>query len=815
MVENCFDEAGSPIRAKLSESFLLEKDRTKKSKIDSFVLNGPILNLGQSIFLAEFLATLSILYKNQKSGTDPCLETERRFSVNLHQINELTKNSNFIDDLNKLKKNFDSINGIKSTKATLMSLTPSSQSGSSTSSRRSSADHSEVHSREGSLIHDQISFGQGEEAEEKQEIDSIESSEDSLLTISENIHIETAQDRRARSRSSDSSRKSGESYLGSSLLSSSSEYDYEDPTADEDNKDTHQRGAHEQEDDNYIAKRVNPTLYQSEQKRRFSTKGGIPFGKLQFKRSNTTKEGTKEQKNSKRESYSGPSWRMKVDSNGFAIRDKNSKENPVDKDYLKNALLIALRQFSAQKNKTRFSKHKKSKSRVDHDQANQNRLVEYESTLLSAINSKFDKKQALPFLNLFRKSQFNKFVSEQGRTPSWLELMVLAKKKEFFENWGILFLNDQNYSSEQSIDALCDKICRKVMKFYRRELEGDIQKYQIFDEEELFEKLSVMNMSLRMLENCLIEVTSPPKRLSIKKMDIEHQASFSLLNNTAMHPELQPSLIIKIFKREIDASTPFHQNRLLAEYFFRMKKVLKSVLYTSMVQETRLYSMKDNVYASAVKRMSSLIPLFGKMIGIAGTTWNAAKKLEMKKKLSKICELAVCFEPDHFVTVMSSTMTLLRRNAIVSSYNFLKNMQKEGENYKSTQCSLSSVDHEKSGKSKNQKRGGKGAQRGGSGGIEKLSVTEKLWRTLQKEDLLGPEILAINDAHLVEGSIVEVIENKQVDIIKLPKVVKNQSNEINRGFPSSKFGSKSLILLCFIDACFRLRRLFKKSSKIF
>lgn len=116
--------------------------------------------------------------------------------------------------------------------------------------------------------------------------------------------------------------------------------------------------------------------------------------------------------------------------------------------------------------------------------------------------------------------------------------------------------------------------------------------------------------------------------------------------------------------------TDFSHNNLLAEYYLKMKKMLKSIFISSLIAERGIFVKEDNSHASAVKSLSTVIPLFGELIGAVGTTWNIAKKMELSKKLSRIADLAVNY--DGLEDLIARTMTLLRRNVIISCCNHFK-----------------------------------------------------------------------------------------------------------------------------------------------
>jgi hypothetical protein len=195
----------------------------------------------------------------------------------------------------------------------------------------------------------------------------------------------------------------------------------------------------------------------------------------------------------------------------------------------------------------------------------------------------------------------------------------------------------------------------------------------------------------------------------------------------------EDKIIIKVFERKLDIMTDFSRNNLLSEYFLKMKKMLKSMFISSLVAERGIFVVKDDTYAMTVKSLSAVIPLFGQLIGAAGVTWNAAKKMEMSKKLSRIADLAVNY--DGLEDLIARTMTLLRRNVIISCCNHFKKYKKPRDNL-----------------------------------LDKWNVTKKLWTLLKKDALTNPEILATNDTHVVEGCMVYIIDSRQIDLVNFPCV---------------------------------------------
>jgi hypothetical protein len=188
-----------------------------------------------------------------------------------------------------------------------------------------------------------------------------------------------------------------------------------------------------------------------------------------------------------------------------------------------------------------------------------------------------------------------------------------------------------------------------------------------------------------------------------------------------------------VFERKLDIMTDFSMNNLLAEYFLKMKKMLKSIFISSLIAERGIYVMNDDQYASTVKSLSGVIPLFGDLIGAAGTTWNIAKKMELSKKMARIADLAVNY--DNLEDMVARTMTLLRRNVIIQCCNHFRKYKKPKENV-----------------------------------LEKWNVTKKLWTLLKKDALTNPEIMAVNDTHIIEGCLVYIIDSRQIDLVNFPTV---------------------------------------------
>lgn len=249
-----------------------------------------------------------------------------------------------------------------------------------------------------------------------------------------------------------------------------------------------------------------------------------------------------------------------------------------------------------------------------------------------------------------------------------------------------------------------------VLKAFSEQIKKQDIRESIFRAEDYKERTEIFLLCLKHLKESLYK-----KRHSLKQGIFEDQ------------------IVIKIFEKKLNIMTDFSHNTLLNEYYLKMKKMLKSMFVSSLVAERGIFVVNDDNYASAVKSLSGVIPLFGDLIGAAGTTWNMAKKMELSKKLRRIADLAVNY--DGLEDLIARTMTLLRRNVIISCCNHFKRYKKTYENV-----------------------------------LKKWNVTKKLFTLLKKDALTKPEILATNDTHVVEGCMVYIIESKQVDLLNFPCV---------------------------------------------
>ena len=238
----------------------------------------------------------------------------------------------------------------------------------------------------------------------------------------------------------------------------------------------------------------------------------------------------------------------------------------------------------------------------------------------------------------------------------------------------------------------------------------DIQK-KVFRIDDYEERTNIFVLCLNRIEECINEKQTPDELVAPEKQQV----------------------FIQVFERNFDIMTDFTKNVLLAQYYLKMKKMLKSMFISSLVAERQIFTIRDDTYAMTVKSISAVIPLFGQLIGAAGVTWNMTKKLELSRKLSRIADLAINY--DQLEDLIARTMTLLRRNVIISCSGYF-NTKKNPKEYT----------------------------------FEKWNVTKKLWDLLKKDALTESEILATNDTHIVEGCMVYIIEHGLVDLINFPSV---------------------------------------------
>lgn len=343
------------------------------------------------------------------------------------------------------------------------------------------------------------------------------------------------------------------------------------------------------------------------------------------------------------------------------------------------------------------------------------RLIEYENPMLCEIFDQYEKFQEF---KLFRFYDFKKFMEENKFEPDWHDLKEYRKDYEFFVQWGELFF--QNYDDE-GWQVKCDGICHSILDNLEIEFKKNSFKFGIFDERDVEERTKIFLMCLDRIRDVLDEVKKGNEK-NFEDTAIDFEDNFT------------PKQIIQVFRRKINILTDFTQNRLLCEYYFKMRKMLKSAFVTSLAQERRVFIMRDDLYAASLKSMSTMIPLFGQLIGAVGITWNTKKKFELTKKLSRLADLAVNYSD--LDDKIARAMTLLRRNVITSSHDYYRDFEK--------------------GKEKTL--------------MKKWNVTKKLVNMLKKEKMTNPEILATNDTHVIEGILVFVMESRQIDIINFPSV---------------------------------------------
>ena len=124
--------------------------------------------------------------------------------------------------------------------------------------------------------------------------------------------------------------------------------------------------------------------------------------------------------------------------------------------------------------------------------------------------------------------------------------------------------------------------------------------------------------------------------------------------------------------------------------------------------------------------MCAMVPVFGNLIKVAGIAMVVVKDMALKRKLSRITDLALNYSdlPDR----LSRLMAVLRANAILGASNITVSLKKKG------------------------------------------ILTEALINLGVKNNLTEAEILAFNDAKIVEGTILVLTETKQINVINFPDV---------------------------------------------
>lgn len=215
------------------------------------------------------------------------------------------------------------------------------------------------------------------------------------------------------------------------------------------------------------------------------------------------------------------------------------------------------------------------------------------------------------------------------------------------------------------------------------------------------------------------ETAGPPKsplRLGSKELD-QTQISFKPPTNN-----VQDVLHKYGVKHDLD----FTEHVFLSEYFLYLKKELSSLFLCSIVDHRQVFMRKTDTVGGALKGVSSLVPVFGTLLNLAGIGFIMMQDMTLVKKLSRITDLALNYTelPDK----ISRIMVLLRANAITKTSNQEYVLKSEGLLSKA---------------------------------MKELGLKNKL---------TSAQMLAINDMKIIEGVLLLLIETKQVNVINFPDI---------------------------------------------
>ena len=242
---------------------------------------------------------------------------------------------------------------------------------------------------------------------------------------------------------------------------------------------------------------------------------------------------------------------------------------------------------------------------------------------------------------------------------------------------------------------------------------------------------SAMDILLKFMENNYTlqpsEVESPCKsptksmNRNAKEMLAEDGESSVIIKPPTLNH------VPEVLKRYgIHHSLEFTENEFLCEYFLYMKKEFSSLFICSIVDHQQIYVRKTDTIGGGLKSLSSLVPVFGSLLSLAGIGLIVIKEMMLAKKLSRITDLALNYKdlPDK----ISRVMVLLRANSITLGSNQQYKLKQEGIISKA---------------------------------LSDLGV---------KRNLSNAELLAFNDCKIIEGVIFLLIETKQVSVINFPDI---------------------------------------------
>ena len=229
------------------------------------------------------------------------------------------------------------------------------------------------------------------------------------------------------------------------------------------------------------------------------------------------------------------------------------------------------------------------------------------------------------------------------------------------------------------------------------------------------------------------------QRNYILRKDNESEDQGECLSPTKVFPtnsqEKRSSIIFKAASNDIadklntlgiDHRLDLSQNQFLAEYYLVMRKRLTSLFLCSIIDDQDIFSRKEDSLGAAMKTTLGLVPMFGDLLKIAGIVLVMVKDMNLKRKLARISDLAVNYAD--FPEKIAKLMSLLRANAIMQSVNPV-------DQFKKTNV-----------------------------------ISEALVKFGLLKDLTPPELLAFNDAKIIEGALLALIETKQINVINFPDI---------------------------------------------
>ncbi len=207
-----------------------------------------------------------------------------------------------------------------------------------------------------------------------------------------------------------------------------------------------------------------------------------------------------------------------------------------------------------------------------------------------------------------------------------------------------------------------------------------------------------------------------PLRLGSKELEQTHISFKPPTNNVQ----------VVLRKYGVDNDFDFTEHVFLSEYFLYLKKELSSLFLCSIVDHRQVFVRKTDSVGGALKGVSSLVPVFGTLLNLAGIGFIMMQDMTLVKKLSRITDLALNYTelPDR----ISRIMVQLRANAIIKTSNQQYVLKSE-------------------------------------------SLLSKAMKEFgMKNKLTSSQMLALNDMKIIEGVLLLLIETKQVNVINFPDI---------------------------------------------